>query len=180
MLNTLKVPTEDDFYKMMNTVVQPGALVFWSGLGGPTLSSEVAAKDYANYYNKQLLRPLMQKVNPDYPDRMIFDKFKGMDSESRRELVESTWSRASRAFARHAKGRTVVVLKGPATNGVNWPRDDDCWVKDEYKMLTSPESECTEILRVDADDWKPLPMGGLKGMIIWTKTQGVLNPPIAP
>lgn len=181
LLNKSNVPTEDAFYAMMNEAVQPGALVFWSAVGGEPKSSEAAAKAYAKYYNKQLLRPLIQLHYPDYPDAMIFDKFKTMDYPTRQALVAMTWSRASRAFARHVKGRAVVVLKEPATNGTRWPSDLDCWAKDEFPVLTGAGSACTEILRVEADDWMPAAgQRGLKGLIIWTKAEGALNPPRIP
>jgi hypothetical protein len=149
-------------------------------LGGDDLNSNAAAIAYARYYNKELLRPLMQKYDPTYPDGMIFNKFSNVNAETRVALVDTTWSRASRAFARLVIGRAVVVLKGPVTNGTRWPSELDCWAKDEYPELTKPGSGCTEILRVDADDWQPAPGGALKGKIIWTRAHGVMNPPVDP
>jgi len=185
MVNQAKVPEQDQFYDMMNTVVQPGALVFWSMLGkgpnGESLSSQVEAQTYAATYHKQLLRPLMQQVDPEYPDGMIFNKFKGITAPQRNELVDLTWSRTSRAFAKHVKGRAVVVLKGPATDGTKWPSNDDCWAKDEYPVLTAPGGACTEIVRIEANDWvRPLNIGGhpRKGLLIWKRGEGVLNPPV--
>jgi hypothetical protein len=139
-----------------------------TGSNGESFSFQVEAKTYAATYHKQLLRPLMEQVDEDYPDKMIFNRFKDLTTPQKNEPGDITWS--SRAFAKHVNGHAVVVLKGPATAGTIWPRNDDCWATDEYPVLTALWGACTEIVRIDTNDsHRPVSVGV-------NSPKGIVNP----